>query len=678
MSSFDNSQNWEDKYNLLINVLEEFLPKHGSEFFDSLVSSLSANFKRNYAFVGILSGEQKSHIETLAVFGNGKMIDNFTYLLSGTPCENVLRGDICFYPKDVANFFPEDKLLAEMGIESYLGTCLYNGSGEVVGILSLMNCEPMDVGDEEIIKSTIKVFSSKVESELENWQAKSELKKVQDQYEDLYENAPDMFCSVEADTGNVRQCNQTVLKKLGYSKEEIIGHPLRDLYHPDCSEGMEQAFDCFVKYGKVENAELTLKCKDGSKVYVILNVSSVLDENAKPLFSRSVWRDISDIKRAEYAEHANNAKSEFLSRMSHELRTPMNAILGFTQLLEVDSENNLTNVQKDNLGRISYAGKHLLDLINEVLDLSQIESGNLELSIEPVDIIPIVDNVISISKTLANEKNISIDYDITPVGNCLVEVDALRFKQVVLNLVSNAIKYNNPNGSVVVFYEKLDSSKIRLGVKDTGRGIADDKKDKIFKPFERFDLNAEAIEGTGIGLTISRQLVELMNGSIDFESVVGKGSLFYVDLPLSDKTVLYPQIKELPNPIEDRLKNNDKRKILYIDDILSNIQLVEQIFSLNSKIELISTLTALKGIELAKSENPDLILMDIHMPEMDGLVAFKQLQTISAVNQIPVIALTEDAMDADIKKALAMGFKGYITKPIDVAEFLKTVDKVLA
>jgi PAS domain S-box-containing protein len=573
MSSFDNSRSWEDKYHLLINVLEGFLHKHGGEFFESLVTSLSANFKMNYAFVGFLTGEQKSKIETLAVFGNGKMMDNFTYSLRGTPCEKVLRGEICFYPKDVANFFPEDKLLEEMGVESYLGTCLYDDKGKAVGILALMNCEPMNEKAEEDIKNIIRVFSSKVESELEVWQAKGELKKAQEQYEDLYENAPDMFCSVEASTGKVRQCNQTLSKKLGYLKEEIIGHPLRNLYHPDCLEGMEQAFDNFVKHGEVKNAELTLKCKDESKVYVILNVSSIFDENGKPAFSRSVWRDISDIKRAEYAEHANKAKSEFLSRMSHELRTPMNAILGFGQLLQMDSEN-LTDLQKTNLGRILSAGGHLLELINEVLDLSRVESGNMELSIKSVDMTPIVDNVVSLSKSLADEKGISLEYQKIPGDCCFVEVDPLRFKQVVLNLISNAIKYNKPNGSVVVSFEKKGNSVRRLGIRDTGHGIPDDQKDKLFKPFERFDVEAEHIEGTGIGLTISKKLIELMNGAIGFESKEGEGSYFYIDVPVSVKASLPTQGEEKADSIQPSLTKNNKKKILYVEDVPANVELV--------------------------------------------------------------------------------------------------------
>ncbi len=376
----------------------------------------------------------------------------------------------------------------------------------------------------------------------------------------------------------------------------------------------------------------------------------------------------------ESAEKSSQAKSEFLARMSHELRTPMNAILGFTQLLQMSAKDRLSDVENENLERVSSAGDHLLELINEVLDVSKIESGKLKLSIETVDMIPIVDDVISLSRPQADEKGISIDYSKIPEQNYFVEIDPLRFKQAVLNIVSNAIKYNRENGSVIVSCEKHESM-VRLGVRDTGYGIAEDKKAMIFQPFERFNVDAEFIEGTGIGLTITKQLIELMKGAIGFESCDGEGSYFYIDVPVSDRAFSYREIDEVGHVNSSLVKINAK-KILYIEDVRENVELIIQILKLRPNVEVISASDGLAGIKLARSETPDLILMDIHMPRMDGLTAFKKLQENAETAKIPVIALTADAMDGDIKKALEAGFKNYLIKPINITKLFNAIDAV--
>jgi len=380
----------------------------------------------------------------------------------------------------------------------------------------------------------------------------------------------------------------------------------------------------------------------------------------------------------ESAEKANQAKTDFLTHISHELRTPMNAILGFTELISMDSINPLPNYQKEKLNQVTASGKHLLKLINEMLDLSTVESGNLKITIKIIDIIPIVDEVISTCQSLAEQNEITIEHEKIDEDRFFVDADENRLKQVILNLVSNAIKYNKPNGEVIISYIKQDNSQIRLVIKDSGYGIPENDQEKVFKPFQRFYTNNANIEGTGIGLTISKQLIELMSGSIGFESTQDKGSNFYIDLPLSNNPIAQKEFKNNTKTHPNNKTSNKLKKILYIEDVIVNIKLVGHILSLRKNISFLSATKALEGIEIAKSEIPDLILMDLRLPDMDGITAYKKLQSINEVKNIPVIALTANAMDGEAEKALGLGFKDYITKPFDIENFLKIIDKGLS
>lgn len=406
--------------------------------------------------------------------------------------------------------------------------------------------------------------------------------------------------------------------------------------------------------------------------------NSALQTANDELEARVEERTIEFRQAKEEAQKSNHAKSEFLANMSHELRTPMNSILGFSQLLQMDLTNPLKDYQQENLKSILSAGNHLLELINEVLDLSRIESGNMSLSIEPVDLLLIVDNVLSITQLMATQNDITLKHEDISANSIFVEVDALRFKQVIFNLVSNAIKYNKPNGSVQISYKQLGPERLQLGVSDTGNGIPKDKMENIFKPFDRLGLEGGSIEGTGIGLTISKNLIEMMNGTIGFTSNPGEGCFFFIEVPISSKSPIALDKIETPAGPNKPFANADKtKKVLYIDDIPINLKLIERYLSNFSNLEFIPASNALDGIEIAKTQLPDLILMDIHMPDMDGLTAFKKLKSIKETQGIPVIAVTADAMDKNIKKAMNMGFEDYITKPIDLDKFLTSINKVI-
>lgn len=391
--------------------------------------------------------------------------------------------------------------------------------------------------------------------------------------------------------------------------------------------------------------------------------------------------DVTLFKQAqELAESANKAKSEFLSSMSHELRTPLNAILGFGQLLRNDGKNPLSDAQQRAVKHILNSGSHLLTLIDEVLDLAKIEAGQERMSIEHTDIADVVESSLSLVQTLADESDIKIEDKLNP-DHMMVMADYTRLKQVLVNLLSNAVKYNSENGSVVMTSEAV-GNKVRVNVTDTGPGIPQDRFEELFKPFERLGAETTEIEGTGIGLTICRRLVELMSGTIGVESTEGEGSTFWIELPASTSPDLAEKLENSmttePTSSGHASSNTDHGpfSILYVEDNPTNIRLMEQIIDLVSNAELNSTYTAENALELIAENKPDLILMDINLPGMNGIQALNRLKASPDTNTIPVIAISADAIPESIQRGLEAGFHAYLTKPIRVDEILDIIDSL--
>ena len=480
--------------------------------------------------------------------------------------------------------------------------------------------------------------------------------------------------------GRYRMLNSASARITGRSPQELIGRTATDIFPKDVADMVRANSHRVMASGRSEMFEETLPTVVGPRTYSVVRFP-LRNEHGDISALCGMSLDITEQKaaaeeivqaRAE-AVRANRAKSDFLSRMSHELRTPLNAVLGFAQLFDRDQ---MSDGDRENIRQILDGGRHLLDLINEVIDISRVESGTLALSNEPVDVHDAVITAVALMRPLAAAQGIVITIAASQPG-LAVMADRQRLRQVLLNLLSNAVKYNRVNGTIHVAIDRIPSGRVQVSVKDTGAGIPPELLSLLFQPFERLGADKTAVEGTGLGLALSRALCQAMGGSLEVTSNVDHGSTFSIEL--AETSLAVPMEMERPASVAALVPDGVHQPgvVVYIEDNVANVRLMERILSRRPRLTMMHAADGRSGIELVRSRRPSVVLLDLQLPEMSGDSVLRELWKDPVTRQIPIVVLTADATRGLPQRLMSAGARACLTKPLDVQQVLRTIDELI-
>ncbi|HEX7442184.1 MAG TPA: CHASE domain-containing protein, partial [Caldimonas sp.] len=531
------------------------------------------------------------------------------------------------------------------------------------------------------IEIAVRQRTAALEAEVDEREiAEAALRDSEQRFRNILDNVPIGVVYTNV-AGDVIQANPRFCELTGYSEDELLSLSLLDFTHPDDVAPEIQMVEQLVR-GDIPMYRRNKRyiTKASGTVWVQSSVSLLRDSQNQPWRVVGVVEDITEHLRLEEAEHAreaaeasNRAKSEFLSRMSHELRTPLNAMLGFAQLLELDQRHPLTEAQKPWVVQIQQAGWHLLEMINDVLDLSRIESGNLRLQAETLNLADLLEASVAMVASEAQARALVISQDIGP-GTAGVVGDATRVKQILTNLLSNAVKYNCDAGRIHIASRLSASDSVEIAVTDTGLGMTPRQMAELFQPFNRLGRERSVPQGTGIGLVISQRLAELMGGALKAKSVAGQGSSFILSLPRA----IDPQtLRSDLDPLQAAPAEYHHRIVHYIEDNETNVEVMRGILAQRPQVQMEVSIAGLDGLAAVRARRPDLILLDMHLPDISGLELLRHLKAGRDTLNIPIVVVSADALAHQISDALEAGAERYLTKPVSVGELLAVLDDLL-
>ena len=514
----------------------------------------------------------------------------------------------------------------------------------------------------------------------ERQRADAALRDSEQRFRNIFDQAPVGIAYTDL-TGRLRDANPKLREMIGYGADVLSQHSLGGLTHADDQAGITADLARLLQGALPEvQRRSRLQRSDGQTLWVQLSLSVLRGPDGQPLRLVAVVEDITERRLREdaelgrhQAETANRAKNEFLSRMSHELRTPLNAMLGFGQLLDLDRRPALAPHQSGWVAQVLKAGWHLLEMINDTLDLSRIDAGMMRMTLTPIPLGPLVAHCAAMVEPAAAKRGISLRLSLAADAQHVLG-DETRLKQVISNLLSNAVKYNTPGGHVEVSTRCGVNQRLELRVQDTGLGLSTAQLADLFQPFNRLGREAGDIEGTGIGLVISRRLAELMGGSLHAESPPGQGATFVLTLPSAAAEALAPAQE---SPLIDSAARYRHRRVHYIEDNETNVEVMRGMLAQRPQVTLAVSTLGLDGLQAVRAQRPDLILLDMHLPDVDGLELLRQLQRDPACADIPVMVVSADATPARIEEALAAGARLYLTKPLNLVDFLAMLDDQL-